>query len=252
MKKIIFLTALLMPMLLNAQTDSGKKNKSIIIFLHPLQGQTDNFEKGLTHHNQTFHNGKDPIDVYQVLTGDQTGEYAFVYRNNYTWADVETASKAAADKDHAADWDQNVAKYSSTDASRNFYVNSNDSYLPDDITQFNTNLSVIYMIDIFQGKEDDFYAGVKKIKEMYKKNNSNNYFLIQTRVFGKGSQATVVIPLSEGWTSLEPNPNNDWPKMFKKAFPNEDFKTWLKKFEATQQQSNSFVVKLREDLSSPM
>lgn len=252
MKRILLLAAILLPMLLSAQTKPGKKNKSIIIFLHPLQGQTDNFEKGLTHHTQTFHNGKDPVDVYEVLTGDQTGEYAFVYRDYYTWAEVETASNAAEDKDHAADWDQNVAKYLSTDAPRNFYENSDDSYLPDDLSQLSTDMLLVYMIDIVPGKEDDFYAGVKKITEMDKKNNSKSYFMLQSRIFGKGNQATVVIPLAHGWTSLDPDANEDWAKMFKKAFPNEDYKVWSKKFEATQQHFNSFVVKLRKDLSSPM
>lgn len=109
MKKILLLASLVMPMLLSAQTKPSKKNKNIIVSLHPLRGQSDNVEKGLMHHNQTFHNGTDPIDVYEGLTGAKTGEYAFVYRNLYTWPDVATASKAAEDKDHAADWDQNVA-----------------------------------------------------------------------------------------------------------------------------------------------
>lgn len=94
-------------------------------------------------------------------------------------------------------------------------------------------MSVIYEIEIIPGKENDFYAGIKKIKEMYKKNNSKNYYLVQTRIFGKGSQAMVVAPLPNGWASLEENPDDDWAKMFKKAFPNEDYKAWSKKFNDT-------------------
>lgn len=252
MKKLLLLSALLMPVLLSAQTNPGKKDKNIIIFLHPLQGQIDSFEKGLAHHNQTFHNGTNPIDVYEGLTGAQTGEFAFVYRNLYTWGEVDAASKSAEEKDHNADWDQNVAKYSTANSPRDIYAMSDDSYLPNDLSLLNTDLSVIYEIEIIPGKETDFYAAIKKIKEMYKKNNSKNYYLVQTRIFGKGSQAMVVAPLPNGWASLEENPDDDWVKMFKKAFPNEDYKVWLKKFNDTQKSFNTFVVKLRKDLSSPM
>jgi hypothetical protein len=205
----------------------------------------------LTHHNQTFHNGKDPIDVYEALTGPQTGEYAFVYRNSYSWADIDAATKSANEKDHSTDWFENVAKYAASDT-REFYQNSDDSYLPSDPSVLNTDLTAVYSIEIVPGKEKDFYAGIKKIKEMYQKNNSKDYFLVQSRIFGKGSQAMVIIPLPNGWESFEPNPNDDWSKLFKKAFPNEDYQAWSKKFEATQQSFNSFVVKLRKDLSSPM
>jgi hypothetical protein len=251
MKKVLLLASLFMPLLLPAQNTPGKKDKSIIIFLQPLQGQSDNLEKGLAHHNQTFHNGKDPIDVYEVLTGDETGELAFVYRNGYSWPDIESTTRSANEKEHSTDWRENVAKYAASDT-RDFYATSDDSYLPSDLSALNTDLTAIYSIGIVPGKEKDFYAGIKKIKEMYQKNNSKDYFLVQSRIFGKGSQAMVIIPLANGWASFEPSPNDDWSKLFKKAFPNEDYQVWSKKFDATQQSFNSFVVKWRKDLSSSM
>lgn len=252
MKKIPLLATLLMPLLLSAQSMPGQKNKSVIVFLHPLQGQIENFEKGLTQHNQTFHNGKDPIDVFEIVAGESTGEFAFAFRTPYSWSDVETISKSTQDKAHAADWDQNVGKYITTTTPRMFFENSDDSYLPANISEFGAELTSIYDIEIVPGKEMEFYAGIKKIKEMFKKNNSKEYYLIQKQIFGKGSHAIVIIPLPKGWESFEPNPDGEWPKMFKKAFPNEDFSAWIKKFDATQKSFNSFVVKLRKDLSSPM
>ena len=72
MKRLLLIVSILLPALLNAQPKPGQKNKSIFEFLRPLHGDADNFEKGLAHHNQTFHNGKDPVDIYEELTGDQT------------------------------------------------------------------------------------------------------------------------------------------------------------------------------------
>lgn len=252
MKKLLLLVAALLPMLLSAQTKPGKENKSIIIVLHPLQNETDNFEKGLAQHNREFHKGDAAIDIYQVLTGDRTGEFHFVYRNPSSWADVETAFNAVNDKGHSADWQQNVGKYISTLSPRFFYEVSDDSYLPPSPSEMNTDLLGVYLIDINPGMEEDFFASIKKIKQMYKKNNSKNYYLLQTLVFGKGSQVAVVFPLPKGWVSFEPNPDEDWSKLFKAAFPKEDYKAWIKKFNATQKSFESFVVKHRADLGSPM
>lgn len=252
MKKILLLALLSIPILLSAQSKPGQKNKNIFEIIHPLQGQADNLEKGLSHHNQTFHKQTDPINVYEVLTGEQTGEYVFNYRNSYSWKDVGLTYKAAEDKDHAADWDQNVAKYASNNAPHEFYEVSTESYLPGDHSEMNSDLYGVYLIDLAPGKEDVFNASLKKIKEMYRKTNSKNYYLIQSRVFGKGNQVMVTFPLPNGWESLEQNPNEDWSVMFKKAFPSEDFKTWIKKFNDSQASFTSFVVKWRKDLSSPM
>jgi hypothetical protein len=251
MKKILLLIALIVPMLLSAQTKTGKKNKTTIIILHPLQGESENFEKGLTQHNKDFHKGDAAVDIYEVITGERTGEYHFVYRNPSSWADVETAFNATNEKDHTTDWTQNVAKYISTPSPRFFYEVSDDSYLPANQSEMNTDLMGVYLIGINLGMETDFYAALKKINEMFKKNDSKNYYLLQSMVFGKGSQVAVVFPLPNGWSSFEPDPNADWSKMFKKAFPNEDYKAWIKKFNATQSSFESFVVKHRTDLSSP-
>ncbi len=252
MKKLLLLFALIVPMLLSAQTKTGKKNKTTIIFLHPLQGERENFEKGLAQHDKDFHKGDAAVDIYEVITGNRTGEYHFVYRNPSSWADVETSFSATNGKDHTSDWSQNVAKYITTASPRFFYEVSDDSYLPANLSEMHTDLMGVYFIDINPGMEEEFYARIKKIKEMNKKGNSKNYYLLQTRVFGKDSQVAVVFPWPKGWPSFEPDPNNDWPKLFKAAFPKEDFKAWMKKFNATQKSFESFVVKHRADLSSPM
>ena len=129
---------------------------------------------------------------------------------------------------------------------------SDDSYFSANPSEMHTDLMGVYFIDINPGMESDFYAGTKKIKEMYKKSNTKNYFVIQTRMFGKGSQAVVLFPLPKGWASFEPGPNDDWSKMFKATFPKEDFNAWIKKFNSTQKSFESMVVKHRQDLSSPM
>ena len=252
MKKLLLLVALLAPILLIAQKAAPKQNKTTVLILHPLPGDRQGFEQGLAQHNNKFHKDQGQVDIYEVLTGDRTGDYHFVYRNPASWGDVETAFNATNEKSHSDDWDQNVAKHLSGAGKRFFYEVSDDSYLPANLAEMHADLMGLYLIDVNPGMEDDFFAGITKIKEMYKKNNSKNYYAIQTSTFGKGTQVTVVFPLAKGWASFEPDLNDDWSKMFKAAFPKEDFKAWMKKFNGAQKSFESMVVKHRQDLSSLM
>lgn len=252
MKKILLLAILLFPLMLLAQEGAGKKNKNIVILLKPLKGERANFEKGLAQHCKLFHSGDNAIDIYEVISGDRTGEFHFVYRNQFAWADIESVAKKADEKSHDEDWTQNVDKYIDGDTPRYFYEISDNSYLSSDMSEMNTEMLGIYLIETNPGMEKEFDEGVKKIAEMYRKNNSKSYFLMQTRVFGKENQVVVVFPLPKGLASLEPDPNDDWSKMFKKAFPKEDFGAWIKKFNATQKSFESLLVRYRKDLSTPM
>ncbi len=252
MKKLLVLLALLSPMLLSAQKTTPKKNKTTVIVLQPVPTDRDAFEQGLAQHDKQFHTGEGAVDIYEVLTGNRTGEYHFVYRNPASWTDIETAFNAVDQKSHSDDWTQNVAKHLSGETHRFIYEVSDDSYFSTNPADMHTDLMGVYLIAINPGMEEDFFAAIKKIKEMYKKNNSKNYYIIQTSAFDKGTQVAVVFPLAKGWTSFEPDPNADWSKLFKTAFPKEDFKAWVKKFNGTQKSFESMVVKHRTDLSSPM
>ncbi|MDQ6761255.1 MAG: hypothetical protein M3015_01355 [Bacteroidota bacterium] len=252
MKKLLLIVALLSPMLLIAQGDAPKKNKVGVDILHPLANERNDFERNLAQHNKEFHTGQGAVDIYEVLVGNHTGEYHFVFRNPNSWAGVETAFKASNDKSHAADWDMNVAKHLSGNSPFFIYEVSDDSYMSSNPADMQSELMGLYLIDINPGMEEDFFSALKKIKEMYQKSNSHNYYIVQTSAFDKGTQVVVVFPLAKGWASFEPDPNAAWDKMFKAAFPKEDFKAFLKKFNSSQKTFESMVVKHRQDLSSPM
>lgn len=251
MKKVLWLVAFLMPILLFAQK-APKEDKTMLIILHPTSGNVRAFEQAVAQHVSKFHKDQGQVDVYETLTGDRTGEYHFVYRNPQSWAGIQALSEAANGKEHSDDWTQNVAKYLSDPGSRYIYEASDDSYFPPNPADMFTNLMGVYLININPGMEQEFFAGIKKIKEMYKKNHSKNYYAIQSSDFGKGSQVAVIFPLPKGWSSFEPDPNSEWPKMFKTAFPKEDFNAWMKKFNGTQKSFESMVLQHRQDLSSPM
>ena len=252
MKRFLLFVILLSPVLVNAQGETPKKNKLGVLIMHPTSNGKNDFEHNLAQHNKDFHKGPAAVDIFEVLAGDRTGEFHFVFRNPVTWADMEAGYKAAEQKDHSADWDMNVAKHLSGESPFFIYETSDDSYMPPDPAEMTADMWGLYIIDINIGMEEDFFTAIKKIKEMYQKNSSKNYYAMHTRVFGKGTQVAVAFPLAKGWASFEPNPNDDWAKMFKTSFPKEDYKAWLKKFSGSQKSFESMVLKLRKDLSSPM
>lgn len=254
MKRFLLCLILFSPALLLAQGESPKKNKMAVVLLHPKASEKRDFERNLMQHNKDFHKGPGAVDIYEVLAGERTGEFHFIFRNQVSWDQMETAYNASQQKEHADDWDINVAPHlsGSSDSPLFIFETSDDSYLPPNPAEMNADMLGLYFIDLNSGMEEDFFAGIKKIKEMYQKNNSKNYYAIHTNMFGKGTQVVVAFPLAKGWASFEPNPDDDWAKMFKTAFPKEDYKAWMKKFNASQKSLESLVVKYRKDLSSPM
>ncbi|MEO6681434.1 MAG: hypothetical protein ABIN48_01290 [Ginsengibacter sp.] len=252
MKRILLIMSVMLPILLSAQSNTPKKNKMSVEIMRPINLHQNDFERNLAHHNKEFHSGANAVDIYEVVTGDHMGEYNFVFRNPMSWAGIESTFNDAGKPGHAADWDMNIASHLSAPASLYLYEISEDSYMPPSPQGMQTELMGIYLIELVPGMEEDFFSGAKKISEMYKKSNSDNYYLLQTGVMGKGSQVVIVFPLAKGWESFEPNPNDDWSKMFKAAFPKEDFKAWSKKFNSTQKSFESMVVRHRKDLSSDM
>jgi len=252
MKRLLLLGILLSPVLLNSQGETPKKNKMGVVVMRPTAKEKHDFERNLAQHNKDFHKGQAAVDIYEVLVGERTGEFHFVFRNQVSWDQFEAGYKAAQEKDHSADWDLNVATHLSGESPFFIYETSEDSYMPANPAEMTADMWGLYLIDIKMGMEEDFFTAVKKIKEMYQKNNSKNYYFMHTRAFGNGTQVAVVFPLAKGWASFEPNPNDDWAKMFKTAFPKEDYKAWLKKLNDSQKSFESMVVKHRKDLSSPM
>ncbi len=251
MKRILLLITLLSPLLLNAQGNAPKENKLVVEVLHPLNMQINDFEKNLAQHTKEFHKGNFAVDIYEVLTGNRRGEYHFVFRNPLSWAGIESTFNSVGDKSHANDWDLNVGMHASENTPLYIYESSDDSYISPNPADMQTGMLALYFIDVNMGMEEDFFAGIKKIKEMFQKNSSKGYYRILVRSFGEGTQVVVVLPLPKGWASFEPNPDENWEKMFKVAFPKEDFKAWMKKFDGTQKSFETLVVKHRDDLSSP-
>ncbi len=252
MKRILFLMALISPIILRAQGNTPKENKIAVEILHPLNMHEIDFERGLAQHIKDYHKGDLAVNIFEVLTGKRRGEFHFVFRNHFSWTNIHSAFDAAGENSHSEDWTLNVGRHITNEIPLYIYEESDDSYKPSNPSDMKLDMLGLYLIDINIGMEEDFYAAIKKIKEMHQKNNSKNYYQILTNTFGEGNQVIVVFPLIKGWASFEPNPDEAWEKMFKAAFPKEDFKTWAKKFSSTQKSFESMVIKLRPDLSSPL
>ena len=252
MKKLLLLVALLSPVALMSQGESPKKNKMGVLMMRPGMHDHSDFERNLAHHNKEYHTGEGAVDIFEVVAGDRYGEYHFVFRNLFSWKQIDAAYRAVEEKSHAFDWDMNVTGHLTQEGPFHIFEQSDDSYMPANLAEFAGDLWGVYFIEIKMGMEEDFFSSLKKIREMYQKNNSKNYYSVLRRVFGNGTQVAVAFPLVKGWESFEPDPSDDWTKMFKNAFPKEDYKAFMTKLNNSQKSFESFVAKYRKDLSSPM
>jgi hypothetical protein len=243
---------LLIPAITTAQENAGpKKNKIGVYFMTPNPVHQTDFERNLARHIKEFHTGRSAVDIYEGLVGNRTGHFFMGDRAPSSWAEVE-ANNDVRQKDHSTDWEKNISIYLSKEGPYQIYELSDDSFIPASMADMpNVDKWGVYFIDINQGMEEDFFAGIKKIKEIYQKNSSKEYYYIFTRVFGNGTQVAVNFPLTKGMASFEPDPNTELANMFKKAFPKEDYKAWFKKFISTNKSFESMVMLHRKDLSSP-
>jgi len=250
MKKIFIFLVFCTPFCsLGQASQSPNKNKIAALIVRPDRKHLTDLERNLPKHHKEYHKGDLAVDVYEVMTGPRTGELHIVSRTTRSWTEMEKDARRTPD--HVVDWERNISPFLTQEGPSEFVEWGENSYLPAnpaDVPQAE-KLEVIF-IDVQPGMDEEFNAGMKKIKEMFQKNNSKVYYNAGTRAFGIGSQTVIVVPLAKGLESLEPDPASAWPTMFKNAFPKEDFAAWMKKFNSTQQKFESFLVLHRKDLSS--
>jgi len=87
---------------------SQEKNKARVLMMKVKPDMIMEFEKGLSAHMVKYHpKATDPVGIWNVLSGQRTGEYHYV-QSGMDWAGVEGKDYGA---DHREDWNKNVGKY---------------------------------------------------------------------------------------------------------------------------------------------
>lgn len=178
MRKLIF-TSLLIPLLALSQnsTEYGVFENAL---LTPNPAQVTQFEKGITAHNKKYHaDGPYGVRVYWIANGPKTGSYVWVM-GPFPWSSLD--SRPAQKEGHDADWNSNVAPYTTADSGSQSYWRARNevSRFPKDFTI--KNMEVDYW-DVKRGKYEDAMKLVKKVYDVYSEKSPDETYGIYTNEF---------------------------------------------------------------------
>jgi hypothetical protein len=191
MKNLIF-TMLLLPLMALSQnsTEYGVFENAL---LTPNPSQVIQFEKGIAAHNKKYH-GEGPYAgrVYWISNGPKTGSYVWVM-GPFPWSALD--NRPAQKEGHDADWNANVAPYTTADSGAQSYWRTHNelSRFPKDFTI--KNMEVDYW-DIKRGKYEEAMKLVEKINRVYTEKSPDDTFGIYTNEFSSTKEGRDLAVIS--------------------------------------------------------
>lgn len=244
MRKIFFL------LLLIASINSFSQGKTLysVSYVKPKIGMTSAFENAWKAHVAKYHNGDDKRYVFEILSGDMAGYYAFV-EGPFSLADMDAEKPGQAG--HDLDYEKTVAITIGHESGVNYY-----QYV--DTLSFNTDVtadkSMVTFTHLKTGKLGDYRdelvrarAVVSKIKWPF---NSSVYM---QRNAGSSPVMVSVYNLKDGFKQLEAGYFKDVPNFRDAYIAMHGFASWQKRLDLLSEitvKTEQYMRKRRADLSS--
>ncbi len=236
MKKLFIL--LLAPVFVCAQ-----KNVISVDRLLPKADKIVEFEKAIAAHIQKFHTGNWKMHVFEIQTGQYTGEYDLVEGPN-SWEDIDGRKDLSAE--HTNDWMTNIAPLASDRPYSVFGV-----YKPELSTgspQDTINKIYLTHITAKPGKVAKVTEMIKTMKTMWEKDNQS-VGVYQIMLSGEPG-FTIAYRLKDGLKEMADGYRKPLADRFNAANGDGSFNKFLEDFaDAVQSRWDEFLV-LRPDLSS--
>lgn len=251
MKRIILLLLSVITISAYAQN----KNISTINTVKPKLGQKMAFEAAYKQHIAKFHKSDEKMSVYEILSGQYAGSYHLV-NGGRSFADMDKERGDAAG--HSMDLDQHFFPL--------LEETKNNSYRHVDSLSFHADVQAEkFLVNIRHIKSSQFedytkesYRGViilGKLKGAFWENFSIN--LYDQLWAGTDPVLVTVRSLKDGFKSLEDNfynTKNDGNPTFKdeyiKAYGTLDWDKRTKLMDEAVVKRDTYIMKLRKDLSS--
>ncbi len=244
MKKVIF-TLLLLPFLAVSQnsTEYGVFETADLI---PNPAQISQFEKGLAAHNKKYHSG-DPygVRVYWVANGPNTGSYHWSM-GPFPWSALDNGP--AQKEGHDADWNTNVAQYTTADSGKESYWRGHNdlSRFPKDFTI--KNMEVDYW-DIKRGKYEEALELVGKIHKVYSEKLPEETYGIYTNEFQSTREGKDLAVISFFDNSAYLGQDQGMPKKYDEVYGEGSWKQFLNDWMEVTNGGETELWIFRPDLS---
>ncbi len=244
MRKIFFLLLLLA----NFNVFSQGKTIYSVSYVKPKIGMTSAFENAWKAHVAKYHNGDDKRFVFEILSGDMAGYYAFV-EGPMSYADMDTEKPGQAG--HDMDYEKTVAVTIGEETGIHYY-----QYV--DTLSVNANVtadkSTVTFTHIKNGRMGDYRDEMMRSKAVSLKVNwPLNSYRYQQMMAGTDPVMVSVYNLKDGFKQLEAGYFKDMPNFRDAYIAMYGFASWQKRLDLMSEitvKTEVYMRKRRADLSS--
>jgi hypothetical protein len=217
--------------------------------VRPAALKVNDFEKAIKTHVAKFHSKKDPMNVFEILSGTQAGNFFYVQpHTSWKELDVPRADLIQHDMDYDATVQPKIEWNGSVDYYR--YVDSLSHPLDGNFTK--------YVFNFYYpkpGKLDELVAEIRRGVLVNNKNNSPaNYQTYIKQLAGINPLVVIVTAFKDGFAQLDPEYMAPNSKKFKDTYIEMNgHEMWDKRMAflpANMDKVETELVKFRVDLST--
>jgi hypothetical protein len=242
-RKIVFMTALFVLLLLPFLTVCQTKNVITAHRIFPKIDKVLEFEKALATHAQKYHTGDVTWRVFDIQSGPDAGGYHITEGPN-SWEGLD--SRGNLGDEHNTDWHKNVAAYLTDRQAINYSVYI-DSLSTVALGDFSDKINIAHVYPKI-GKGDNVVNMIKRLKKMWSANG------ITVAVYAANSsgpaQYTLVTRYKQGLKEKSPDFRKPFKVLFEAANGKGSYNKYLKDASENVNENWSELLFLRKDLSS--
>jgi hypothetical protein len=219
-----------------------------VSYVKPKIGMTSAFENAWKAHVAKYHNGDDKRIVFEILSGDMAGYYAFV-EGPMSYADMDTEKPGQAG--HDMDYEKTVAVTIGEETGIDYYQYMDSLSVNANVT---ADKSTVTFTHIKNGRMGDYRDELKRWTDVVSKLNLPfNGYRYQKMNAGTSPVMVNVYNLKDGFKQLEAGYFKDVPNIRDAYIAKYGFASWQKRLDLMSEivvKTEVVMRKRRADLSS--
>lgn len=243
---IAFLTVLALSL---AFQPGAAQNLAQVYRVTANSGEAAGFEAAMREHMDWRAEHDDPWtwNVYQVIAGDDLGDY-LVRSGNHAWADMDAYNTWGQESGAGPHFGATVAPLVETVTNRITATDTIRQRLPDNLAEMNYFPVTTYHLNV--GGGSDFNAAWDQFHAAVVEHDAPFYYSKISNAFGGSGQEAVVVGFSEDWAGMAPPSQNGY-QLLVEAYGEDEADEIVAQFQSSFHGTESALLLLRRDLSSP-
>lgn len=212
-------------------------------------GEGAGFEAAMREHMEWRAEHDDPWvwNVYQVVVGDELGDY-LVRSGNHAWADMDAYNAWSQESGAGPHFGVTVAPLVETVTNRVTATDTIRQRLPENLAEMTYFSVTTYHLNV--GGGSDFNEAWDRFHAAVVEHDAPFYYSKISNAFGGSGQEVVVVGFSEDWAGMAPPSQNAY-QLLVEAYGEDDADEIVAQFQSSFHGTESALLLLRRDLSSP-